>query len=239
MIQSGATTIAEWVSQIVVALKKSGALCVCIDPKPLNEALKRERYQIPVVDDLLPDLLEACVFSKVDQASAFWHLELVEESSKLTTFATPYSGFWWLCLPFGLNVSSKIFQKRLSQELLGLDGVKCIADDVLVYGTSDKEHYQNFEKLLEWCKQKNIKLTKDKLEFKCKEVSFHGHLLTSEGLKVDPEKVKAITAMPRPTSAEEVSRLNGMVNYLSRFLPNLSEVMKPLCDLMHKETVWC
>ena len=59
------------------------------------------------------------------------------------------------------------------------------------------------------------------MEFKCKEVSFHGHLLTSKGLKVDPEKVKTTTAMPRPTSAEEISRLNGMVNYLSRFLPNL------------------
>ena len=92
---------------------------------------------------------------------------------------------------------------------------------------------------MERCKEKNIKLTKDKLELKCKEVAFHGHLLTSEGLKVDPGKVKAIMTMPRPTSAEEVSRLSGMVNYLSRFLPNLSEVMKPLRDLAHKETVWC
>ncbi|CAB4015862.1 Retrovirus-related Pol poly from transposon [Paramuricea clavata] len=64
----------EWVSQIVVATKKSGALRVYIDPKPLNEALKRERYQIPVIDDLLPDLSEARVFSKVDLASVFWHL---------------------------------------------------------------------------------------------------------------------------------------------------------------------
>ena len=73
--------VIEWVNQIVVAMKKSWALHVCIDPKPLNEALKRERYQILVMDDLLPDLLEARVFSKVDLASVFWHLELDEESS--------------------------------------------------------------------------------------------------------------------------------------------------------------
>jgi hypothetical protein len=91
----------ECVSQIVVAMKKSGALRVCIDPKPLNEALEGERYQIPVIDDLLPDLSEARVFSKVDLASAFWHLELDEESSKLTTFSTPYGRFRWLRLPFG------------------------------------------------------------------------------------------------------------------------------------------
>ena len=99
----------KWVSQIVVAMKKSGSLRICIDPKPLNAALKRERYQIPVIDDLLPDVTDACVFTKVDLSSAFWHLKLDEESSVLTAFATPYGCFRWLCLPFGLNVSSVIF----------------------------------------------------------------------------------------------------------------------------------
>ncbi|CAB3998069.1 Hypothetical predicted protein [Paramuricea clavata] len=191
----------EWVSQIVVAVKKSGALCVCIDPKPLNEALERE--------------------------------------IRRRTFSTPYGRFWWLRLPFGLNVSSEIFQKRLNQELVGLEGVRCIADDILVYGTDEKDHNKNLERLLERCKEKSIKLTKDKLEFKCKEVSFHGHLLTNEGLKVDLGKVKVIMQMPQPTTPEEILRLNRMVNYLSRFLPNLLEVMKPLRDLAHKELAWC
>ena len=78
----------EWVSQIAVA-KKSGELRICIDPKPLNVALKREHYQITVIDDLLPDLRDARVFTKVDLASPFWHLELDHKSSMLTTFATP------------------------------------------------------------------------------------------------------------------------------------------------------
>ena len=107
----------EWVSQFVVAVKKSGELQVCIDPKALNAALKRERYQIPVIDELLPDLAEARVFTKVDLASAFWHLVLDDESSLLTTFATPHRRYRWLHLPFGLCVSCEIFQKHLHQEL--------------------------------------------------------------------------------------------------------------------------
>jgi len=103
----------EWVSHIVVAVKRSGELRVCIDTKPLNTALKREHYQIPVVDDLLPDLTDARVVTKVNLASAFWHLELDEESSMLTTFVTPYGRYRWLRLPFGLSVSSDIFQKHL------------------------------------------------------------------------------------------------------------------------------
>ena len=118
----------EWVSQIVVAMKKSGELRICIDPKPLNAALKRERYQ-------MPDLTDAHVFTKVELASAFWHLELDHESSMLTTFATPCVRYRWRHLPFGLSVSSEIFQKHLHQTLEGLLGVKCIADDVLIHST--------------------------------------------------------------------------------------------------------
>ena len=229
----------EWVSQIVVAVKKSGELRVCIDPRPLNTVLKRERYQIPVIDDLLPDLTDARVFTKVHLASAFWHLELDRESSMLTTFATPYGRYRWLRLPFGLSVSSEIFQKRLHQELQGLPGVKCIVDDILIHGTCEADHDSNLDGFMRRCQQKGIKLNAEKLEYKCKEVPFHGHLLTTEGLKPDPEKVRAIVEMPRPKDRDDILRLNGMVNYLSRFLPHLSDVMKPLRDLTHKDAAWC
>jgi hypothetical protein len=79
----------EWVSQFVVCRKKSGKLRVCIDPKPLNKALKREHYHLQVLDDVLSCLNKAKVFTKLDLASAFWHIQLDEESSFLTTFNTP------------------------------------------------------------------------------------------------------------------------------------------------------
>ena len=108
--------------------------------------------------------------------------------------------------------------RNVNQELLGLEGLKCIADDILVYGANEKDHDQNFERLLGRCKEKGITLTRDKLQFRCKVVSFHDHLLTDEGLKVGPEKVKAIAEMPRPTTPGRIRRLNGVVYYLSRFL---------------------
>ena len=77
-----------WVSSLAVAVKKSGALRICIDPRPLNTALKRERYQLPVLEDILPELSKAKVFSAVDLKSGYWHCVLVPESSVLTTFAT-------------------------------------------------------------------------------------------------------------------------------------------------------
>ena len=178
------------------------------------------------------------MFTKVDLVSAFWHLVLDEESSLLTTFATPHGRYHRLRLPFGLCVSSEIFQKHLHQELLGLPKVKCIADDVLIYGRDDADYDGNLEGLIK-CQLKGIKLNRAKLDYKCKEVTFHGHLLRTEGLNADPQKVRAIVKMPRPENSGDVSCLNGMVNYLSRFPPNLSDVMKPLRDLTHKDVEWC
>jgi len=202
-------------------------------PVSVKEKFKAELKRLQDLKVIAP------VFTKVDLASTFWQLELDDESSPLTTFATPHGRYGWLHLPHGLCVSSKIFQKHLNQELLGLPGVKCIADDVLIYGRDDADHDSSLEDLMKRWQQRGIKLNHAKLEYKCKEVPFHGHVLTSEGLKPDPQKVKAITEMPRPEKPEDVSCLNGMVNYLSRFLPNLYDVMKPLPDLTHKDVEWC
>ena len=105
----------DWVSQMSVTEKKSGTR-ICIDPRPLNEVLRREHYKLPV----LPGLTSACKFSVCDLKSGYLHCELDYEPSLLTTLATPFGRFRWLCLPFGLKVSSEIFQKRLHPALEGL-----------------------------------------------------------------------------------------------------------------------
>ena len=233
-----------WVSSLAVATKKSGALRVCIDPRPLNEALKRETYQIPVLDEILPELSQAKVFSTVDLRSGYWHCVLDQESNLLTTFAKPFRRYRWCRLPFGLSVSSEIFQKRVNQALEGLSGVLNIADDILVYGVGNSEqeavadHNRNLQTLLKRCRERNIALNRDKLKLKQKEVSFMGHILTSHGVKMDPEKAKAIQEMPKPEDVEGIQRLNGFINYLAKFLPGLADVTEPLRRLTRKDVEW-
>ncbi|CAH8629063.1 unnamed protein product [Dicrocoelium dendriticum] len=228
----------DWVSQVAIITKKNGELRVCIDPKPLNEALRREHYALPTLEDVLPRLTKAKFFTKVDLSSAFWHVVLDDESSFLTTFATPFGRYRWLRLPFGLKVSSEIFQKRLVQAIDDLDGVTCVADDVLIYGSTEEEHDTKLHRFLRRCVQKNIKLKREKVELRKEEVIFHGHVLTSDGIRVDPGKIKAIQEMPSPNDVKAVHRLNGMVNYLSRFLPGLADVMTPIRQLTHKGVNW-
>ena len=237
-------TPTDWVSQVAVVTKGNGSLRICIDPRALNNALKREHYQLPVLEDVLPDLSKARIFSKVDLRHGFWHCVLDEKSSELTTFSTPFGRYKWTRLPFGLSVSSEIFQKRLHQALEGLSGVACIADDILIYGAGNsdieavEDHDKNMRKLLERCREKSIKLNKDKLSLRVKELEFMGHRITSQGLKPDPHKTEAILKLEAPKNKEEIQRFCGAVNYLAKFLPNLSQVIEPIRQLTRSDIEW-
>ena len=232
----------DWISASLVLLKRNGKLRLCIDPKPLNKALKRNHYPLPVIDDLLPDLSKARYFTVADVKNGFWHVCLDEESSKLTTFATPWGRYRWLRMPFGIAPAPEEFQRRLNEALEGLDGTKAIFDDILVYGVGDTDeealadHDKKLANLLQRCREKQIKLNKDKLQLRLREVPYVGHLMTASGLKPDPSKIAAIAEMPPPTDKQGVLRLLGMANYLQRFAPHLSQVTAPIRSLLKEDT---
>ena len=227
-----------WVSQIVVAKKKNGGLRICLDPPALNKALKREHYTLPVLDDVLHELSQSTVFTKVDLSSGYWHVTLDEESSRLTTFQTCFGRYRWRRLPFGTNVSSEIFQKKLLEAFDGLKGVVCLADDIIIHGKGTNDHDINLDEFFMRCREKNVKLNKEKLELRTNKITFMGHVITSEGLRTDPEKVKAVTEYPRPQNLEELRRFLGMINYLARYLTHLTEVIYPLQNLLKKDVSW-
>ncbi|XP_048576175.1 uncharacterized protein LOC125557547 [Nematostella vectensis] len=169
----------QWCSQISIQKKKNDQLRICLDPRVLNEALQREIYPLPTIDDILPEFANAKLFSKFDLAHGYWHCELDEESSYMTTFITVNGRFRWCRLPFGLKVSSEIFQRKLMESLSGLRGVVCVADDILVYGHSEGDHDEKLRNLLDVCARNNIKLNHQKSVFKTTEVEFLGHGTTT------------------------------------------------------------
>ena len=231
----------DWVSNLVIAMKESVDLRLCLDPQQLNKALKRERYTLPVIDDVLPNLSRAKVFTKVDARNGYWHVQLDDESSNLTTFDTPFGRYRWRRLPFGVSVASEMFQKRLNQALDRLDGLLTVHDDKVIYGVGDTveeasaDHKRKLQQFLQQCRERGVKLNKKKLKLLCKEIPYMGHLVTADGLKPDPEKIEAVCNMPKPSNVKAARRLCGFVNYLAKFLPRLTEVLEPIQQLTHKE----
>ena len=236
----------EWLSALLVVQKPNGDIRICVDPKPVNKALKRDHFPMPTLDDMLPKLTNAKIFSIVDVSNAFWHVMLDEESSRLTAFETPFGKYKWRRLPFGISVSPEIFQRRLLECLVDLQGIACIADDILVYGCGETlaeakvDHDRKLIALLDRCRERNIRLNLKKLRLHEISVKFMGHELSSKGLTSDVNKVKAITEMPPPTDKKALQRLLGMATYLSRYVSNFSSLTAPLRELLKSDNdfIW-
>ena len=228
----------EWCSGIVVVPKPNGNVRVCVDLTKLNESVCRERHILPSVEETLAQLSNAKVFSKLDANSGFWQVKLDNASSLLTTFITPYGRYCFNCLPFGITSAPEYFQKQMAVMLAGAEGVVCLMDDILVYGKDEEEHQKHLEAVMHRLKKAKITLNVDKCHFAQSTIKFLGQIVNQDGIQPDPEKVRAVTAMPPPTNVQEVRRFMGMVNQLSKFCPQLADKAKPINDLLSSKNDW-
>jgi hypothetical protein len=228
----------DWVNSLVIVDKPNGDFRICIDPTDLNKAIKREYFSIPTYVDIMSKVRDAKVFSVLDTNNGFWNIELDESSSKLCTFNTPFGRYRFKRLPFGLKCSSEIFQRKIVQCFEGIDGVEIYVDDILVWGTSQKDHDERLNLVLERARKYNIKFNVNKCKFSVNEVRYIGHKITDQGIKPDDSKIEVIKNYPVPTNVKELQSFLGIVNYLHKFIPNVAELSKPLRELLKKEVVF-
>ncbi len=204
----------------------------------MNESVKRERYILPTSDEITAKLSGATVFSSLDAASGFWQIPLHPDSCKLTTFITPFGRYCFKRLPFGISSAPEIFQRKMMETLQGLYGVEVFMDDILVYGDSMEQHDARLEKVMQRIEQAGLKLNKEKCSFRQSQLRFLGHLINQSGVRPDPEKVEAIRKLSPPTNVQELKRILGMVNYLGRYISNLSTIGQPLYELLKSKNTW-
>ncbi|XP_052746964.1 uncharacterized protein LOC128199832 [Bicyclus anynana] len=229
----------DWVNAIVVVAKKNGDIRLCLDPRPLNRAIRRAHYSLPTVTEVAVKLRDAKYFSVLDATSSFWMIELDDASADLCTFGTPSHGrYQFLRLPFGINCASEVFHAKIRQYLEDLDGTDSFIDDIIVWGRTREEHDMRLERLLQRSNEIGIKYNYNKCKFCVREIVFLGHKFNCNGMQPDDTKIKAIISMPDPSDRKALERFLGMVNYLSKFIPNYSESVAVLRGLLKKDTEW-
>ncbi|CAB3999905.1 Hypothetical predicted protein [Paramuricea clavata] len=210
--------------------KPNGRLCLCLDPKDLNEAIMRDHYPTPTLEEITPKLAGARVFSKIDARNGYWNVKLDDKSSYLTTFNTPNGRYRFLRMPFGLRMSQDVFQLKIDETYRNCRGATGIADNITVNGGDESNH--NLHDAMERTRMAGIKLNQEKCIIKTSECSLLGMVYTSSGVKPDPEKVIAIQNMETPKDKKELHTFLGMVNYLASFMPNLANHTAPLRELL-------
>ncbi|KAK2727383.1 hypothetical protein QYM36_008018 [Artemia franciscana] len=214
---------------MVAVGKKDGSLRICIDPVDLNKSIRRPFYPIPSLEDA--KLHGVKYLSKMDARSGYWSLVLDDESADLTTFNTIFGRYRFKRMPFGIISAQDEFQRRMKEALEGLDGFAVIIDDLLVFGSTLEEHNKRLVAVLERARAKGIKFSKAKCSFCVTSVTYFGHVISEQGMQPDPDKLKAINNMSTPSNSEELTTLLGMLNYLAKYIPNLSTQNKTLRDL--------
>ena len=228
----------DWCSPCVVVPKKNGKIRVCIDYTKLNESVKRECHSLPTTEETLGMLGNASYLSKLDANSGYWQMEIQEDCRHLTTFITPFGRFLCNRLPFGISSAPEIFQREMQVVLGELPGVVCQMDDILVFGSDKSEHDKRLCVTLEKLRRAGVTLNAEKCEFNRRTVKFLGHIIDREGIKADPDKIRAITSFDAPKNRKELRRFFGMINYLGKFTPTLATDSQRLRKLLGKECEW-
>ena len=229
-------TPTPWCSQLHVVHKKDGnSVRICIDPKFLNKALLREYHPINTLEDVLTRIDGSKFFTVLDANMGYYQLQLDENSQLLTSFNTPWGRYMYLRLPMGIKSSPELYQRAMEEIFHGQEHLSNIFDDILLDSVTIQEQCNILRSTLETARQNDVTFRLSKCLFAQPEVDYTGHILTSNGVKVSNEKVRAICEMPEPTSREEVRTLLGMATYLAKYIPHFSDITEPLREVVKKK----
>ena len=225
----------EWVSPIVAVPNPNGSVRLYVDTRVANTAIRRVRYLIPTVDDISLDLIEAKYFSKLDLNEAYHQLELEPASRGITAFSTHVGLYRYKRLIYGTNTAAEILQHTLQKCLQGIQGVKNLADDILVFGRTKEEHDRALNECLSKLAAKNLTLNPNKCQFLQQSLHFFGQIFSAESITPDPKRISALENSKKLTSAQEVRSFLGMVNYSSKFIKDYSTISAPIRELTKKD----
>jgi hypothetical protein len=226
-----------WGAPVLFVKKKDGSMRLCVDYRALNEVTIKNKYPLPRIDDLFDQLKSVKFFLKIDLRSGYYQLKIRSEDVLKTALVTRYGQYEFTVMPFGLtnapayfmNLMNKVFMEELDRFVI------VFIDDIFVYSRSAEEHGQHLKVVLKKLRAHQIYAKFSKYEFWLQKVNFLGHILTIEGVDVDPEKVIAVANWKRPTTVIEIWSFLGLVGYYRRFIEGFSKIAKPMTKRLQKD----
>ena len=229
-------SISPWGAPVLFVKKKDDAWRLCIDYRQLNKVTIRNKYPLPRIDDLFDQLQGARVFSKIDMWSRYHQLRIRESDIPKTAFRTRYEHYEFLVMSFGLTNAPVAFMDLMNRVFRPyLDRFVIIfIDDILVYSRSELEHERHLGLVLQTLRQYQLYAKFSKCEFWLSRVGFLGHVVSADGIYVDPQKVEAVANWEQPTTMTEVRSFLGLSGYYRRFIEGFSKIAGPLHCLTRK-----
>jgi hypothetical protein len=209
---------------------------MCVDYRSLNDVTVKKKYPLHRIEDLFDQMRGARVFSKIDLRSGYHQMRIRPSNIPKTAFSTRYGLYEFTVMSFGLtnapayfmNLMNKVFMEYLDRFVV------VFIDDILIYSKSDSDHEEHLRLVLQKLRDNQLYAKYSKCEFWIGEVPFLGHIISNEGISVDPAKVKEIMEGSVPNTVTDILSFLGLAGYYWRFIEGFSKIAKPMTSLLEK-----
>ena len=230
-------SISPWGAPILFVKKKDGSLRLCIDYRQLNRVTIHNQYPLPKIDKLFDQLQGSRVYSKIDLRMGYHQLRVQEGDVLKTTFRTRHGHYEFIVMLFGLtnaptafmDLMNRVFQPYLDRFVI------VFINDILVYSGSPKEHSEHLRIVLQTLREWQLYAKLSKCQFWLDKVAFLGHVISAEGVSVDPHKIEFVVSWKSPKNVSEVRSFLGLAGYYKKFVEGFSRIAAPLTKLIRKD----